>query len=61
LIKFIRVGDATNTTRAAVEEGVLPGRRHCPLAGHPVAGQFINDDQKTGIDTVRRALVTPAN
>jgi hypothetical protein len=61
LIKFIRVGGATNTTRVAVEDGVLPGRRHCPLARHPAAGQFINDDQKTGIDTVRRALVTPTN
>ena len=58
LIEFIRVGGATKN-RAAVEEGVLPGRQHCPLAYHPLAGQFINDDQKTGIDIVRRALVTP--
>jgi hypothetical protein len=42
-------------------------RASCPaggialLLGIPPAGQFINDDQKTGIDTVRRALVTPAN
>jgi hypothetical protein len=61
LIDFIRVGGATNTTRVAVEEGVLPGRRHCPLARHPVAGQFTYDDQKTGIDIVWRALVTPTS
>jgi len=60
LIEFNRVGGATNISRSAVEEGVLRGRRLCPLARHPVAGQFINDDKKTGIDIVRHALVTPA-
>ena len=57
-----RVEDALNATSAAVEEGVLPGRgiallRAIPSLANP---KPINDDQKTGIDIVRRALVTPA-
>ena len=57
-----RVDDALNATRAAVEEGVLPGggvallRAIKALDGLPVA----NADQKTGIDIVRKAIQSPA-
>ena len=48
-------------TRAAVEEGVLPGGGIALLRAIPSLANLkpINDDQKTGIDNVRRpALVT---
>jgi chaperonin GroEL len=57
-----RVDDALNATRAAVEEGVLPGggvallRAIKALEGLKVE----NSDQKTGIDIVRKAVQTPA-
>ena len=53
-----RVDDALHATRAAVEEGILPGggvallRALKALDGLKAA----NDDQKSGIDIVRRAL-----
>ena len=56
------VDDALNATRAAVEEGVLPGggvpllRAIKALENLPVE----NPDQKTGIDIVRKAIQTPA-
>ncbi len=57
-----RVEDALNATRAAVEEGVLPGggvallRSIKALDGVTVA----NSDQKTGVDIVRKAIQSPA-
>jgi chaperonin GroEL len=57
-----RVDDALNATRAAVEEGVLPGggvallRAIKALEGLKVE----NSDQKTGIDIVRKAVQAPA-
>ena len=57
-----RVDDALHATRAAVEEGILPGggiallRALKALEGLPAA----NDDQQSGIDIVRRALRAPA-
>ncbi|QCI69444.1 chaperonin GroEL [Phreatobacter stygius] len=57
-----RVDDALHATRAAVEEGILPGGGVALLralkALDPVKPG--NDDQKTGIDIVRRALQAPA-
>jgi chaperonin GroEL len=56
-----RVDDALHATRAAVEEGILPGggiallRSIKALDGLKVA----NDDQQSGIDIVRRALRAP--
>ncbi len=56
-----RVDDALNSTRAAVEEGVVPGGGAALLyaikALDKVTGD--NDDQRVGIDIVRRALQTP--
>jgi chaperonin GroEL len=57
-----RVDDAMHATRAAVEEGVLPGGGVSLLRA--IKGldklQPENDDQKAGIDIVRRALQIPA-
>ncbi len=57
-----RVDDALNATRAAVEEGVLPGGGVALLRAIASVAKLKtqNDDQKTGIEIVRRALVTPA-
>jgi chaperonin GroEL len=57
-----RVDDALHATRAAVEEGILPGggvallRALKALDGIKTA----NPDQKAGIDIVRRAIQVPA-
>jgi chaperonin GroEL len=57
-----RVDDALHATRAAVEEGILPGggvallRAQKALKGIKTA----SSDQKAGVDIVRRALQTPA-
>jgi chaperonin GroEL len=57
-----RVDDAMHATRAAVEEGILPGGGVALLR----AGEGLrklrthNDDQKTGVEIVRKALSWPA-
>jgi chaperonin GroEL len=57
-----RVDDALNATRAAVEEGIVPGggvalmRAFKTLEGLKPG----NDDQRVGINIVRRALQAPA-
>ncbi len=56
-----RVDDALHATRAAVEEGILPGGG-IPLlrAARSLAGLApANADQKAGIDIVRRAIQAP--
>src|SRR6516165_586118 len=57
-----RVEDALHATRAAVEEGVVPGGGVALLraakALEDLKGE--NDDQKTGINIVRKALSWPA-
>jgi chaperonin GroEL len=57
-----RVDDALNATRAAVEEGILPGGGIALLrALNALDGlNAANDDQQSGIDIVRRALRAPA-
>jgi chaperonin GroEL len=57
-----RVDDALNATRAAVEEGVLPGGGVPLLRAIKVLENLKveNPDQKTGIDIVRKAIQTPA-
>ena len=57
-----RVEDAMHATRAAVEEGVVAGGGVALLHGiTSLAGlKPVNDDQKVGIDIVRRALQAPA-
>ena len=56
-----RVEDAMHATRAAVEEGVVPGGGVALLYGTRVLAKLhgANNDQKVGIDIVRRALAYP--
>src|SRR5216117_3499650 len=56
-----RVDDAMHATRAAVEEGVVPGGGVALLYGTRVLAKLhsANNDQKVGIDIVRRALAYP--
>ncbi len=57
-----RVDDAMHATRAAVEEGILPGGGVALLRAIEVLKKIrtANDDQKTGVDIVRKALSNPA-
>jgi chaperonin GroEL len=57
-----RVDDAMHATRAAVEEGVVPGGGVTLLYASKSLGRLNpeNNDQKVGIDIVRRALQSPA-
>jgi chaperonin GroEL len=56
-----RVDDAMNATRAAVEEGIVPGGGVSLLrATHALEGlQPANDDQRRGVDIVRLAIQSP--
>ncbi|HEX9808784.1 MAG TPA: TCP-1/cpn60 chaperonin family protein, partial [Alphaproteobacteria bacterium] len=56
-----RVDDALNSTRSAVEEGIVPGGGVALLyATKALKGvQGANSDQQTGVDIVRRAIQTP--
>ncbi len=57
-----RVDDALHATRAAVEEGILPGGGVALLRAAKAIEQVkaANDDQKAGIEIVRRAIQAPA-
>lgn len=57
-----RVDDALHATRAAVEEGILPGGGVALLRALAVLEgvKADNPDQKAGIDIVRRAIQVPA-
>ena len=57
-----RVDDAMHATRAAVEEGILPGGSVALLRATEALKRlrFENEDQKHGIDIVRKAIQTPA-
>ena len=56
-----RVDDALHATRAAVEEGIVPGGGTALLfATRALTGlRSANDEQKVGIDIIRRALQSP--
>jgi chaperonin GroEL len=56
-----RVEDAMHATRAAVEEGIVPGGGVALLYAAKALDALkpANDDQKVGIDIVRRALQMP--
>jgi chaperonin GroEL len=56
-----RVDDALHATRAAVEEGIVPGGGTALLyATKALAGlKGANDDQTRGIDIVRKAILAP--
>jgi chaperonin GroEL len=57
-----RVDDALNATRAAVEEGILPGGGIALLRAIKALEGLapVNDDQKTGVEIVRKAIAAPA-
>jgi chaperonin GroEL len=57
-----RVDDAMHATRAAVEEGILPGGGVALLRATVVLKRIrtSNEDQKHGVDIVRKALSWPA-
>ncbi|MER8820315.1 chaperonin GroEL [Mesorhizobium sp. M0991] len=56
-----RVDDAMHATRAAVEEGILPGGGVALLRAAKALDNVVvdNPDQKTGVDIVRRAIEAP--
>ena len=55
-----RVDDALNATRAAVEEGIVPGGGVALLKGTlAITVKGDNEDQEAGIQIVRRALQSP--
>ena len=57
-----RVDDAMHATRAAVEEGIVPGGGVALLRASEQLKRVktANDDQKTGVEIVRKALSFPA-
>jgi chaperonin GroEL len=56
-----RVEDAMNATRAAVQEGIVPGGGTALLyaSGALAKIEVENNDQKVGVEIVRRALQSP--
>ncbi len=60
--KKARVEDALHATRAAVEEGIVPGGGVALLRCQAVLGKMkggSDDDEKIGMDIIRRALEEP--
>jgi chaperonin GroEL len=57
-----RVDDALNATRAAVEEGIVPGGGVALIRSLKSLDKLntANEDQKVGVNIVRRALQAPA-
>ena len=57
-----RVDDAMHATRAAVEEGILPGGGVALLRALASLDHVLttNADQKTGVEIVRKAITAPA-
>ncbi|RXH39563.1 chaperonin GroEL [Bradyrhizobium zhanjiangense] len=57
-----RVDDAMHATRAAVEEGILPGGGVALLRATAALAKVrpANDDQRHGLESVKRALTWPA-
>lgn len=56
-----RVDDALSATRAAVEEGIVPGGGVAYLRAVPALNELKgeNDDEQTGIEIVKRAVEEP--
>jgi chaperonin GroEL len=56
-----RVDDGLHATRAAVEEGIVPGGGVALARASRILSQVIaeNDDQRFGIEIVRKAVLTP--
>lgn len=58
-----RVDDALNATKAAVEEGILPGGGsaliHCMSSLDSLVSSLTNEDEKMGAQLIKRALSAP--
>ncbi|MBD5231635.1 MAG: chaperonin GroEL [Bacteroidales bacterium] len=56
-----RVDDALSATRAAVEEGIVPGGGTAYIRTLPALDELkgVNDDENTGIAIIRRAIEEP--
>ena len=60
--KKLRIEDALNATRAAVEEGIVPGGGVALLTAIPALVKHIkglSGDEKTGAEIIYKALTTP--
>jgi len=58
--KKARVEDALNATRAAVEEGIVPGGGTALLRAQSAIEKLnVSDEQQTGVSIIRRALEEP--
>ncbi|MEW6026580.1 MAG: chaperonin GroEL [Planctomycetota bacterium] len=58
--KKMRIDDALHATKAAVEEGILPGGGVALLRALKALDKIkVNGDMSTGVDIVRRALEAP--
>ncbi|MEY8232508.1 chaperonin GroEL [Oscillospiraceae bacterium 50-16] len=60
--KKLRIEDALNATRAAVEEGIVAGGGTAYLNAIPAVEKLLNEtegDEKTGVQIVVRALTAP--
>ncbi len=58
--KKARVEDALHATRAAVEEGIVPGGGVALIRVQPVLeGLKVNDEQKFGVQIIRRSIEEP--
>jgi chaperonin GroEL len=58
--KKARVEDAMHATRAAVEEGIVPGGGTCYLRCIPTLEKLkLHDDEAIGVNIVKRALEEP--
>ncbi len=58
--KKARMEDALHATRAAVEEGIVPGGSVALLRSIPALDKVnLTGDEKTGVDIIRRALEEP--
>jgi len=56
-----RVDDALHATRAAVEEGIVPGGGVAYIRAQSALDKLVgvNDDEQTGIEIIRRAIEEP--
>lgn len=56
-----RVDDALSATRAAIEEGIVPGGGVTYIRAQEMLNDLkgVNDDEQTGIEIVRRAIEEP--
>ncbi len=58
--KKARVEDAMHATKAAVEEGIVPGGGVALLRAQKAVGKLdVKDDEKVGVEIVRRAMEEP--